>query len=128
MCVRVWVCLRVRAFERACVRVFEMSCVSVRVCVCVFVRLCVCACVFVRTYACVCLRMCARACVCVSCESVSSFVLACVRVVSPASRIFPRMRMRMRKWAQGGYVLADLPGFCGSVVCAEFLPLVHNDY
>ena len=72
--------------------------------------------------------MCARECVCVSCESVCVFVLECVRVVSPASRIFLRMRMHMRKWAQGGYVLADLPGFCGSVVCTEFLLRVHNDY
>ena len=32
--------------------------------------------------------MCARECVCVSCESVCVFVLECVRVVSPASRIF----------------------------------------
>ena len=22
----------------------------------------------------------------------------------------------------------DLPGFCDSVVCAEYLPRVHNDY
>ena len=33
--------------------------------------------------------------------------------------------------AEGGkesYVLADLPGFCSCVVCAESLPRVHNDY
>ena len=101
---------------------------SVRVCICVCASVCVCACVFVRTYVCVCLRMCGRTCVCVSCESVCSFVGAYVRVVSPASRIFACMRMRKRMWAQGGYVLADLPGFCGSVVCEEFLPLVHNDF
>ena len=36
-------------------------------------------------------------------------------LVSRASRIFPRMRMRVRKWAGEGkekYVWADLPGFC----------------
>ena len=51
-------------------------------------------------------------------------------VVSRTSRIFPRMRMRVRKWAGEGkeYVWADLPGFCDSVVCAECLPRVHNDY
>ena len=33
--------------------------------------------------------------------------------------------------AEGGkesYVWVDLPGFCDSVVCAECLPRVHNDY
>ena len=38
-------------------------------------------------------------------------------VVSRASPIFPRMHMRVRKWAGGGkekYVRADLPGFRGS--------------
>ena len=52
-------------------------------------------------------------------------------LVSRASRIFPHMRMRVRKWAGEGkekYVCADLPDFCDSVVCAECLPRVHNDY
>ena len=38
-------------------------------------------------------------------------------LVSRASGIFPRMRMRVRKWAGEGkekYVWADLPGFRGS--------------
>ena len=56
------------------------------------------------------------------------FVRACVRVFSLAILIFPSMRMRLRKWsgiAKGKYVLADMPGFCGSVVCAESLPRVQ---
>ena len=65
---------------------------------------------------------------CVSCESMCVFLCRCVRVFSPAIRTFPHMRMHIRKWAQGGYVLADVPGFCGRVVCAEFLQRVHNDY
>ena len=48
-------------------------------------------------------------------------------LVSRASRMFPRMRMRVRKWAGEGKDWADLPGFCDSVVCAEYLPRVHND-
>ena len=50
-------------------------------------------------------------------------------LVSRASRIFPRMRMRVRKWAGEGkekYVWAHLPGFRDSVECAECLPRVHN--
>ena len=42
-----------------------------------------------------------------------AILLACV-LVSRASRIFPRMRMCVRKWAGGGkekYIWADLPGF-----------------
>ena len=65
-----------------------------------------------HTYVCVCFRMC---------------VSTCVRVVSRTSLIFPRVRMRMRKWADGGkekYVWVDLPGFCGSVVCVGCLPRV----
>ena len=57
-----------------------------------------------------------------------AFVRACVRVVSRAILIFPSMPMRVRKWAgkaKGKYVWADMPGFCGSVVCAESLPRVH---
>ena len=41
------------------------------------------------------------------------------------------MRMRVRKWAGGRkekLVWADLPGFRGSVACAECLKCVHNDY
>ena len=54
-------------------------------------------------------------------------------IVSRASYIFPRMRMRVRKWAGEGkekYVRAQLPGFRDSLVCAECLPRVHvrNDY
>ena len=74
-----------------------------------------------------------RECVCV-CACVRSFVYiqthtqahtsththTCTHartLVSRASRIYPRMRMRVRKWAGGGkekYVWADLPGFHGS--------------
>ena len=58
----------------------------------VFMRACVCvgACVFVRIYVYTC--VCVRVCVC---------VLVCV-CVSTASRVFPHVRMRMRKWAEGG--------------------------
>ena len=80
---------------------------------------------------CVFAYMCACVCVCVPCESVSAFVRECERVVSLASRIFPPVRMRLRKWAEGGkekHVWVDLPGFCGSVVCAECLPRVYNVY
>ena len=45
--------------------------------------------------------VCASVCVCVPCECGSSFVRACVRVVSRAKRIFTRMRMHMRTWAEG---------------------------
>ena len=67
-------------------------------CVRVYVSVCACMCV------CVCVRVCVRACVCV-CES------------SRASRIFPRMYMRVRKLAGRGkekFVRADLPEFSGS--------------
>ena len=50
-------------------------------------------------------------------------------LVSRASRIFPRVRMRVRKWAGEGkekYVWADLPGFLDTVECAECLPRLHN--
>ena len=50
-------------------------------------------------------------CACV-CVGVRAYVCVCVR-------------------EEGGnelYVLADLPGFCGSVVCPECLPRVHNYY
>ena len=62
-----------------------------------------CGCVCVCTY----MYMGVRAYVCVC---VRAYVCVCVR-------------------AEGGkekYVWADLPGFCGSVVCAECLPRVHN--
>ena len=52
-------------------------------------------------------------------------------IVSRASHIFPRMRMCVRKWAGEGkeiYVRAQLPGFRDSLVCAECLPRVRNDY
>ena len=67
-----------------------------RACVYAYVRVCVCVCV----------RVCVCTCVCVG---VLAYVCLCVR-------------------AEGGkekYVLADLPGFCGSVVCAECLPREH---
>ena len=38
-------------------------------------------------------------------------------LVSRARQIFPRIRMRVRRWAGGGkeeYVWVDLPGFPGS--------------
>ena len=69
------------------------------------VRVCGCACVCVRVCTCgVRLRtyLCGHVCVCV-------YVRACVC---------------------GGkekHVLADMPGFCGSVVCEECFPRVHND-
>ena len=101
--------VRVRCV-RACVRSFfrdgECECALVCMCVCaceyVCVFVCACSCLCVRTYVCVCLRMCVRAFVCVPCESVCAFVRACVRIVSRASRIFSRLRMPMRKWAEGG--------------------------
>ena len=43
--------------------------------------------------------------------------------------VFVRMCACIR--AEGGnelYVWADLPGFCGSMVCPECLPRVHNYY
>ena len=43
-------------------------------------------CVRALVYVLICLRMCVR---------------ACVGVVSRANRVFPRVRMRMRKWAEG---------------------------
>ena len=66
---------------------------------------------------CVCVRACACVyvvvCVCVRvCVGVRAYVCVCVR-------------------AEGGKeknIFADLPGFCGSVACAECLPPVHNDY
>ena len=120
-------CACVRRFASVCVRscfragVSEYACMCLCVCPCVCACVCVftnvCVCVF--TNVCVCLRLCARSCVCVSCESACVFVRTCVRVISRASRIFPRMRMRLRMWAEGGkekYVWADQPGFCHRVV------------
>ena len=49
----------------------------------------------VSAYVCVCV------CVCALCESVNAFFSVCVCVVSRACRVFPRVRMRMRKWAEG---------------------------
>ena len=75
-----------------------------------------------------CVRKCVCACVCVPCESVCTIVRACVRVVSRASLIFPRMRMFMRKLAEGGKNKYVFAGFCGSVVCEKYISRVHNDY
>ena len=46
-----------------------------------------------------------------------SFFSVCVHV-----------RAKVGGGREGKYVWADLPGFCDSVVCAECLPRVHNDY
>ena len=64
--------------------------------------------------------MCVRTCV-----YVSSCVCACSLASQP---YFPRMRMLMRKLAEGVKEKYVWAGFCGSVVFAELLPRVHNDY
>ena len=76
---------------------------GVRACVYAYVSVCLC----VRVCACMCVYVCACACV-----GVRAYVRVCVRAERGKEK----------------YVWADLPGFCGSVVCAECLPRVHNDY
>ena len=51
--------------------------------------------------------MCVCTCVCVG---VRAYVCVCVCVEGGKEK----------------YVSAHLPGFCGSMICAECLPLVHN--
>ena len=75
---------RVRAY--ACVRVSMCVRMRARVCLCVFVRalvfLCVYACVCVRLSMCVCASVCIRACVCVCmCVHVCAHVCVFVRAV-----------------------------------------------
>ena len=44
----------------------------------------------------------ASVCVCVPDDSVSAFGRACVRVVLRAIRLFTRVRIHVRTWAEGG--------------------------
>ena len=62
-----------------------------------------------------------------------AFVRASVRIVSRASRIFPRLRMSMRKWAEGWkekYVWANLQGFCCSFMrgISSHVYVMHINY
>ena len=144
MSVRVFVgvplCACIPACVRSCFRAgeCECACVCMCVCACVYVYVCVCACVCV--YVCVRVRVCVCVCVCAYVYiCVFAYVCACrarvclrsfvrVRVVSRASRFFPRMRMLMRKMAEGEKekcVCTNVPGFCSSVFCAECLQRVH---
>ena len=70
-----------------------------RACVYAYVRVCVRECV------CTCVYVCTYVCM-----GVLAYVCVCERAEGEKEK----------------YVLADLPGFCGSVVSAECLPRVHN--
>ena len=83
-----------------CLSVCEGACFLVRECM----RICVCVCVHACVRLCVCVRACVWVCV---------RMCACVYVL-----------MERRK----KYVWSDPPRFCDSVLCAECLPWVQNDY
>ena len=78
-------------------------------------------CVFVRTYVCVCLRMCVRACVCAvqECECVRSCVCACSLVSHVCACTCGSGRREGSK---------NTSMFLCSLVCAECLPRVYNNY
>ena len=67
------------------------------------------ACVYAYVRVCVSVCACVYVCTCV-CVGVRAYVCVCEREEGRKEK----------------YVLADLPGFCGSVVCEECLPRVHN--
>ena len=69
-------------------------------------------------------RACMRTCVCV-CDRVCACVCMCIRAcvwvcVCMCACVYVRREGRKKKFGE------DLPGFCGSVVCAECIPRVHN--
>ena len=88
----------------------ESTCVFVFMCMCV--RACSCACV--------CLRLCVwvRVCVQTRTQAHTHATTHARTLVSQTRLIFPRIRMRVRRLAEGGKeenVWVDLPGFPGSI-------------
>ena len=75
-------------------------------------------CVRVCVFACVCVRVCVCVCKFV-CVGVRAYVWVCVRVCACVN-----VRTEGRKKDVWPYP----PGFCNSVLCAECLPRIHNDY
>ena len=99
---------------------------SISECVSVFVHVCEFICVCLQTREC--LYVCVHVCLCVMVRVF--LVRACMRIcVCVCVRVCVRVCVCTCGWSERkNYVLADPPGFSDSVLCAECLPRIHNDY